>query len=384
MTKIGIITCLDMNNVNYGNRLQAFALNRYLRSEYGEEEVETLLFDRIRDYKRTVKQTFLTRLMKKLRREMEKRKGQKGLSPLVNGRLKACNDFTGTYTRLIDKPIASMEEMKDLPYEVMITGSDVVWYQWKGEIRRTRFLDFDTKRGFKKIAYAASLGRNWIPDENLGEVTRCLKDFDHISVRENSTVAYLEGLGIGGAVSAVDSTLLLDREEWEALERRPAQVTEDSRYIFVYLLGGDRKDREVIRELARRYGLRIVSIPLASGNLKNDDEDFGDIRIMDCSPQEWIWLIHHGEYVITDSFHGMVFSTIFGTRFLLTRRKEKYDINQRLQDYIDLIGEPDKYVRLEDAGDLGQLVWDFDKMHQRIEEKAAKSREFLRAAIADL
>ena len=77
----------------------------------------------------------------------------------------------------------------------------------------------------------------------------------------------------------------------------------------------------------------------------------------------------------------MVFSTIFGTRFLLTRRKEKYDINQRLQDYIELIGQQDKYVRLDSIDSLETLSWDFDSMHRRIEKKAAESRAFLQEAI---
>ena len=383
MKKIGIITCLDLNNVNYGNRLQAFALNRYLCNEYGDDQVETVLFDRIRDYKKTRKQSLPERIVKKIRRELLKLKGQKGLSPLVNGRLEACNDFTRSTTKLTDQPVATMDALKKLSYETMITGSDVVWYQWKGEIRRTRFLDFETDNGFRKVAYAASLGRNWIPEENRSEVVRCLKDFDRISVRENSTVAYLEQLGIENVQNTVDSTLLLTKEEWEALEKRPAQVEETDQYIFVYLLGGDKKDRETIGTLAVESGLKIVSVPLASGNLKNEDREFGDIRVMDCSPQEWVWLIHHAQYVITDSFHGMVFSTIFGTKFLLTRRKEKYDINQRLQDYIELIGQQDKYVRLDSIDSLETLSWDFDSMHRRIDTKAAKSRAFLREAIGE-
>ena len=79
----------------------------------------------------------------------------------------------------------------------------------------------------------------------------------------------------------------------------------------------------------------------------------------------------------------MVFSTIFGTKFLLTRRKEKYDINQRLQDYIELIGQQDKYVRLDSIDSLETLSWDFDSMHRRIDTKAAKSRAFLREAIGE-
>ena len=78
MKKIGIITCLDLNNVNYGNRLQAFALNRYLCNEYGDDQVETVLFDRIRDYKKTRKQSLPERIVKKIRRELLKLKGQKG------------------------------------------------------------------------------------------------------------------------------------------------------------------------------------------------------------------------------------------------------------------------------------------------------------------
>lgn len=380
--KIGIISCFDMQNVNYGNRLQAYALNVYLQKNFPQYDTTSLYFGKLKDYLKTRKVGIVKRGMGKVKREWLKLTHKTGVSPSVSERMQRFNTFSKQYIRMPNHPW-TWEELISSDFDVMITGSDIVWYQWHDEIRRSRFLDFKSRKNFKKIAYAASFGRDWIPEENVAEVKRCLQDFQCISVREASSVEMLRDIGITNACHALDPTLLLDRSEWEQIVSPPEECTMPERFIFVYMLGGSKKDREQIAKIAAKEKLSIVTVPNAAGNKLHIDDGFGDVQLNNCAPNEWIWLIANAEYVITDSFHGVAFSTIFSTKFFITKRKETFDINNRLYDYLKTIGQQDKMTDLQTVKGLSYFQWDMETLHRRLEEKRIASKQYLADALKD-
>ncbi|MDE6678081.1 MAG: polysaccharide pyruvyl transferase family protein [Ruminococcus sp.] len=380
--KIGIISCFDMQNVNYGNRLQAYALNAYLQKNFPQYDTTSLYFGKLNDYLKTKNVSIIKRAMGKVKREYLKLTHKTGISSSVSERMKRFNAFSRKYIRMTDRPW-TWEELINSDFDVMIIGSDIVWYQWNNKIRRSRFLDFKSQKNFKRIAYAASFGRDWIPEENIAEVKRCLENFQNISVREASSVEMLRGIGITNSCHTLDPTLLLDKSEWEQVMSPPERCKLPERFIFVYMLGGSKNDREQISAIASKEKLSIVTVPNASGNKPHIDDGFGDIRLDNCSPDEWIWLIANAEYVITDSFHGIAFATIFSTRFLVTKRKETFNINNRLFDYLKTIGQQDKMTDLQTVKGLSYFQWDMDAIHKRLEEKRIVSKQYLADALKD-
>ena len=127
----------------------------------------------------------------------------------------------------------------------------------------------------------------------------------------------LKNIGINNVKHVCDPTLLLSKKEWENIEQK---INIKEKYIFVYLLGKNKEQREKIKELAKELNLIIVDISHANGEFNKVDEGFSNYSIDNCSPEEWIWLIHNAEYIITDSFHGVVFSTIFNKKFFVLKR----------------------------------------------------------------
>ncbi|MCQ2454868.1 MAG: polysaccharide pyruvyl transferase family protein [Clostridia bacterium] len=373
--KIGIITCFDFNNVNFGNRLQTFALNYYINNDL-HLPASTLYFDDFKDFKRTKKQPFFERLVKKIERLVKKKKN---FSPIFSERLERFNDFSKKNTVLSNHAI-KREELENLPYDTYIVGSDVVWYQWRNGIRPVKLLDFKTKSKVKKISYAASFGNDYIPNENIDELKRCFSDYSAISVRENSSVSVMATLGRNDAVSTIDPTLLLSRNDWENIES-PVNSLIDEKYIFTYLLSSSKADRENIKRIAREMNLKVVNIPFASGKINSVDDDFADIKLMNCSPEEWVWLVHHASYVITDSFHGTAFSVKFNVPFVVTKRKESFEMNNRMIDFLSLIDELDKFVDLHDVNNLNDLSWNFDKINSVVEDRIDFSKNFLNNAL---
>lgn len=373
--KIGIISEFKIDTVNYGNNLQAYALNKYLRDRFSDHEVETIFFkdDKSKHLKVT---SYFSYLKVKIGRIWWKIKGKNSYVPsldysLVEDRLKRFHLFQKENIVLSQKPY-TWEELLKSDYDVFIVGSDVVWNQSKAFINQIKFLDFKSQGNAFKISYAASFGQNMIPPENRKSICRALQDFKAISVRESSAVELLNSIGVENVVQTLDPTLLLTCQEWEKVERAPTDIDSSNSFIFAYLLGADKQQIEIVKQIGKVNDLPIVYIPYAAGVKHYYDYDYGDIPLKDCSPEEWLWLIHHAQLILTDSFHGVVFSTIFQKNFLVLKRNYIRDINVRLTDYLELIDQADKMVTNERCLNIDLFHWDY----KEIDFKLQKYREF--------
>lgn len=375
MKKIAIISEFTINSVNYGNHLQAYALKQYISSCYPDVQVESLQVSPFEKKKRTFAlYIFLSKVFHMIYRS----ENNVAESKRVENRYQKFYDFAMKY--IVSSPdTTSWEQLIDSDYDVFIVGSDVVWLQYRAVIDRMKFLDFHNKMNARKIAYAASFGRDYIPKENSSGIRKCLKDFRAISVREKSSVDLLKSISVENVVHVCDPTLLLDKKDWSHLES--ACEFNADKYVFAYMLGDDEEQKRNILEFCRRENLILVTIPFVSGYYNDNDKDFGDIQIINCSPQEWIWLIHHAEYVITDSFHGLVFSTIFEKKFITVSRKLDVNLNNRICDYLKILEEEDKFCVLTDIENIGDKTWDYEKINAKIEELKVFSKQFLDNAI---
>ncbi|WP_456113200.1 polysaccharide pyruvyl transferase family protein [Ruminococcus sp.] len=380
MLKVGIISEFNLSNVNYGNRLQALALNMYLNSHFDEVMAVSLYFDDLNDSIRTKRKSILKKIMSKLNYEYNKITNKSSLVIDVKLRLEKFNEFSRKYT-ILPSHALTKQELLNSDYDIFISGSDVVWCQIDGVFIKNRFLDFETKKNFRKISYAASFGRDYIPKENTALVKRCIKDYDFVSVREKSSIEMLKKIGIDNVKHVLDPTLILGRTEWEKIEKSP-KAKLPLEYIFVYMLGGSKEDRITITNIARNNNLSIITIPNAFGTKSDVDNDFGDFQLNDCSPDEWIWLIHHAKYIITDSFHGVAFSTIFEKPFIVTTRKTTCtEFNNRILDFLNTINQVDKMVDLKNIDMLGDLNWDYSSINKILKEKVTLSKNFLEKAL---
>lgn len=381
MNKIAIISEFNRNSVNYGNRLQAMALNQYLRKNYSSIQLEYLYFSFYDNFTITKKPNiknqikrginFIINLKSKLNRIYS--------TKIIKNRLIACESFSIKNMTLANKAYI-WSDLKNSDFDTIIIGSDVVWTQINGKIGKLRFLDFELSKPFNRIAYAASFGRDWIPKENISEIQRCLKKFNAISVRENSSVKLLDSIGIK-SIHTVDPTLLLSKNEWIQYEQKPKKVKNNEKYIFVYLLGTDKTMRKNIKIWAKENTLKIITIPYACGTYNKFDSKFGDLQIMDCSPESWLWLIRHAEYVLTDSFHGSVFSTIFEKKLVVLERKEKIDINNRMIDFMNMIKQSNKIIKYEELECIKNLNWNYLEINKILQKEIEHSKKFINDAL---
>jgi hypothetical protein len=190
------------------------------------------------------------------------------------------------------------------PNAVYCVGSDQTWnIECNCGIDPVYFLQ-NVPAGYKKIAYSASFGRPSLGEGEAVLTKPLLDQFEAISVRESSSVAILEGMGLTGT-ALKDPVLLCRPELWSELSASVPRAAEG--YVLVYMLNDNPAMCEFARLLARREGLRARIVKFRP--FKRVPEGFEGVCLP--APEEWVALFRDATYVVTDSFHGTCFSLLF-------------------------------------------------------------------------
>ena len=209
---------------------------------------------------------------------------------------------------------------EDIPasrYDILVCGSDQIWnFKATGENDPIYFLDFGTTRC--KFSYAASAGSLKFPKQEHNEYARLLGNLRSIGVRERFLQDYLkEEFNLDSVVNP-DPTLLVNADEWAEIEMEYPHLPK--RYLLVYSLFKADDTMAFARQVGARLGLPVVLI-CNTRILKFRSRKNVDYTIMGASPQQFLWLFHHASFIVTNTFHGNMFSVIFRKSFV------HYDIN---------------------------------------------------------
>ena len=229
-------------------------------------------------------------------------------------------------------------------------------------------------RKAKKIAYAASMGgfrlTNGYQRHFFGKY---LRGFDYISLREQDGVDECRALGFSKARLVPDPTLLIEAEQYRAISEKPA-IAEGKKYVLLYLLGNP-IDVEVDEIAAWARSKQYELIYTAS---QGREDEFAKY---DATPQEWLGLIDHAEAVITNSFHGMVFSILFNKPFLVIPISGAWSrMNSRLTTTLDELHIDRTHIYAGDPNRVNAPI-DYAAANRIIEEKRAQIRTELEAVL---
>lgn len=266
-------------------------------------------------------------------------------------------------------------------YDAYIVGSDQVWNpDW---YQMAYFLDFVPQRK-KKFSYAASIGKKELTPEQREVFREKLADFAAVSVREQDAVELLENLSPVPVVQTLDPTLLLTREQWDEV---CSERLIPGKYIFTYFLGADENQRKVAAAFAGKKKLPIVTLPFLEGSFRKCDVFFGDKKLYDISPADFISLIKHAEYVLTDSFHACVFSSIYQKEFFAFHRLGHAGMGGRLYSLTKLFHSEDHFCDTKERANLGYIQScepiDYNKPHAEFDQMRMQSAEFLIRNLSD-
>lgn len=205
----------------------------------------------------------------------------------------------------------------DKEFAAVIVGSDQVWrFEYVSHQLSDFFLDYD-RAAIKKLSYAASFGVENVNHENLKKVENLLKKFNAISVREMQAVNTLNNLQIK-SLHHIDPTLLLSKRDY--VNNFKLKKKNDSGKIFCYVLDKNPLKQEVISLVSEKLQLPYSIVYGDTPNLSN----YLDVDVLNKpSIEQWLQNFVDADYVVTDSFHGMVFSVIFNKPFLVIGNEER-------------------------------------------------------------
>lgn len=197
-------------------------------------------------------------------------------------------------------------------YDIFVSGSDQVWNP-NGSIKN--YLLAFVPNHIPKIAYAASISINELPLDKITFMQPLVNRFQRISVREGRAKEQLKDITTKEVTWVLDPTMLLTSYEWNTVS---SPETLDVPYLFAYMLGDNKQNRRCASSFAEKNNLKLVTFPFVAAN-DMQQTLFGDIHSYG-GPDTFLSLIKTAEYVITDSFHGAVFSILYHKKFVVLKR----------------------------------------------------------------
>ena len=379
--KVGILTILNVNN--YGAELQCCALYRKLQQLGYDAEVINYLFGIHPEHvfdgeKRTVpiplKQLIKVKLLPVVQNMfcMFHQKNKR----LRNKRF---DEFHAKYNHLTSTVYPSVKSLYEAKfnYDVLCIGSDQVWNYMKGYSLEPFFACFD-KNNTKKITYASSIGLSSLSVEAEQVFKKELTNFAYISVREQQASEILEKLLNRKIDVVLDPTLILNKQEW--IEVAKYDMCPKEKYLLVYIVTIKPCDYvlTLARHIAKRRNLKIVRIcrdayPEHSGS---DVEE-----ILTAGPSDFVGLFSKAEFVVTNSFHGTVFSINFSKPFYSVI-KSHHSTNSRLTSILKKLGLEDRIVPVGSQLPMISDI-DFSDPSAKLEAERKLSIEYINKALSN-
>jgi polysaccharide pyruvyl transferase WcaK-like protein len=228
--------------------------------------------------------------------------------------------------------------------DAYITGSDQVWnpfFTIKGEGKPTTayFLDFGNKE-VKRIAYAVSFGCKDYPDNAKKIAKQHVDRFDAISVRENSGLKIVREMGCGNSIILPDPALLLSPKQYQ-LTIKKVEIKDPSSFVFSYFIHNKEK---TISKLIKHFKTKA--------KVKRPDKFFNPYSI-----EEWLAAIKNSSFVITNSYHGVVFSLLFKKDFIIVLTKGRLSgMNDRIYTLLNYLNLEKRIINSYDTKNINEII----------------------------
>lgn len=368
--KIGIITWFTYEN--YGTKLQALALQEYLKKQ--GYSVELLNFqpptvERIN--KTSIKQKIINK-----KKAFDNQRAQKKYAEQLQKRSIAFKKIIEENCKLT-QPITNEQEYIEIAngFDLLICGSDQIWNpNW---FHPYYFAGFEEIK-VPKIAYAPSIGVKKIGEKEKIRIQKCIKDFSTIAMREKSGQVEIQKLTDLNVREVLDPTLLMNANEWEKILKIKS-INENKPYVCCYFLGDNKKHWNAVLDYAKQKNMKVKIIPQqGSAYFKN-----GEVKAS-AGVDDFVKLIKNAKIIFTDSFHATVFSTIFHKDFYVFERFQEIESasqNSRIYDFLKLVDLKERLIKFNTNIIRIQTPINYSKTENILKNKINESKIYLKEAI---
>ena len=253
-----------------------------------------------------------------------------------------------------------------------VCGSAQIWNTEAVYVSPLFYLRYSPKN--KRIAYAPSLGKEYVPDYNKRLLKKYINEIPYVSVRETQGAKVIKDLCSRDVTVVLDPTLLFSYEEWQQCSKK----TSFEDYILIYFL--DEPSENTINLINKMYpDKKKVSILYnfdIYSKLENHEHYFA-------GPSEFLDLIYRAEFVYTDSFHGLVFCVNFNKNFYIFDRNYGVASPQtsRITSIIDLLGIKNAYLTVDAEEYPVDWKCDYANINRILQDLREKSFEYFRNSL---
>ncbi len=362
MKNIGVVSYnIHCNFTNYGSALQSWAL---------KETINKLGYHaKLIDYcPETLKDKDPLNPFKNMWDKDEESKRMCELSlPAIKKNYYKFEDF---YTNRFDrtKKVYTKdnfdEVVKDENIPGFVCGSDTIFCVDEFGIDDGYYANYDCMKNGYTVSYAASFGDSHFDTDTYRLLDERLKNFKAIGIREYGMIPYIKERVNVPVEKVIDPTLLLKEDDYSS-------IVDDSKmkekYLLLYSRRYNKKMFDYAEEVAKEKNLKIVDISLRAENK--------DIHTMayDAGVEEFLSLIKNAEFIVTNSYHGMIFSVQFKKDFVIFSREQ---CDTKIKEVLEMIGLSDRM--LVNGSENYNKIIDYNTVHKKIDLFRKESLKFLK------
>lgn len=372
MKKTAIITF--HNSDNCGSMLQALALQETVKREVcsdveiidfsspGQKELYSI-FSKPTSVKKIIKNILLIPVYGKLKKQK-----------------KDYHTFTANFN-LTKKSYDNNNQLKELDevYDYYVCGSDQIWNVRCPDADDAYFLNF-VSSGIK-IAYAPSLGGANIKTvaKNPEKYKTLMNDIKYISIREQNGKRWLESLLNREVPIVLDPTFLLSSKEWLKYAYQDRIIS--GKYIFYYAFHYSKEQNEIVKKISKKLNMPVISMDVKTWVIKGVFA-YGVKLSPKFGPSAFLNLISNADLVLTRSFHGVAFSTIFKKNFWMMGKMINAEGDDRAFSILNQLGLENRMVSLDEIEKGLNLLEniDYSKVDSKLDLLKKESIDFLKNA----
>ncbi len=366
MKRIGIVSYnIYCNFTNYGSALQSWALHQAIKRVGGEKYLPVLV-----DYCPDIlaDKDPLNPFGSMWDKDEESRRMCELSLPAIRENFVRFDRFyrerfdrtSRKYTSANFNDILSAENL-----DGFVCGSDTIFCISEFGFDDGYYAEYDCMKG-NSVAYAASFGDPELSEGDYAELNKRLLNFKAIGLRENSMLPYVQEHTEAPAAKVIDPTLLLTAEDYDCITALPQ---EQEKYLLLYARRYNPAMEAYAERVAAENGWKIVEISLRATNAEKQ----GRRMFYEAGVEEFLSLVKNAEFMVTNSFHGIIFAVQFRKEFCGFVREQ---CGTKIYELIGLFGL--KHHLLTDMSEQPYLSIDYDEVHTRIEAARVKALDFLK------
>jgi len=265
-------------------------------------------------------------------------------------------------------------------YDAYICGSDQIWNPNAifAQSKHEYFLTFAPQG--KRVAYAPSFSVEKLPRNCIPSYKKWVSQIPYLSCREIAGVQIIKELTGLDAMHVLDPSLLLEQTAWDELIGDAKVVIPDEPYILCYILGIKTEYESFVDSVVQAKGYRVITLPTIT-----DGERFKHTNLFEAGPAEFVALIKHAAFIVTDSFHGVAISMLYNKPFRVFQRDdgmpEKANMFSRIDSLLTMCKIDMQVANAATVFSEDMLKIDFGGANTILKDKRLSSLQFLSSSL---